>query len=74
MGGLTAPRDVCARQRSLVRNLQHSFKFSNGYGPPDSWFESGSLRHDLRMKRFLKRFNDGDDEPDGTRSTSPRRL
>jgi hypothetical protein len=49
MGGLTAPRDVCARQRSLVRNLQNSFKFSNGYGPPDSWFESGSLRHDLSI-------------------------
>jgi hypothetical protein len=49
MDGLTAPRDVCARQRSLVRNLLNSFEFSNGYGPPDSWFESGSLRHELSI-------------------------
>ncbi len=46
MAGLTAPH-VYARQRSLVRKLRNSFEFSNGYGQPDSWFESGSLRHEL---------------------------
>jgi hypothetical protein len=56
MGGLTAPRDVCARQRSLVRNLQNSFKFSNGYGPPDSWFESGSLHHAVLLKQRFPRY------------------
>jgi hypothetical protein len=54
-GGVTVPHEhlhMCRRddrRGSLVPNLLNSFMFSNGYGEPDWWFESRSLRHKLNI-------------------------
>jgi hypothetical protein len=37
------------REPSLVPNAPNFGDVSNGYGRPDSWFESGSLRQELRF-------------------------
>jgi len=34
---------------SLVPKVLNFRDFSNGYGDPDSWFESRSLRHELSL-------------------------
>jgi hypothetical protein len=43
------PRADHRRQPSLVPNVLNFRDFSNGYGGPDSRFESCSLRHELNI-------------------------
>ena len=38
---------ISDRRGPLVPNQLNSLEFSNGYGGPDSWFESSSLGHEL---------------------------
>jgi hypothetical protein len=44
-------RSACRRPTitSLVPNLLNFLEVSNGYGEPDSWFESRSPRHELNI-------------------------
>jgi hypothetical protein len=48
--GRAGTQDLVPRHSlcSLVPNSLNSFDFTQRYGEPDSWFESYSLRHNLR--------------------------
>jgi hypothetical protein len=47
---LSGSRSLSGDHRpSLVPNTLKLLDFPNGYGDPDSWFESHSLRHELSI-------------------------